>query len=63
MLYRTIQEAMINMEHMLYLLAEEEEIKDVPGAITFTPKKTDVQFHNVSFHYNPKQQILYLSNC
>ena len=58
MLYRTIQEAMINMENMLDLMAEEEEVKDAPGALIFTPKKTDVQFQNVSFHYNLKQPIL-----
>ena len=58
MLYRTIQEAMINMENMLDLLAEEEEIQDIPGAITFTPKTMNVELKNVTFHYTPERPIL-----
>jgi ABC-type multidrug transport system fused ATPase/permease subunit len=49
---------MVDMENTFELLAEEEEIKDVPGALTFTPRKTDIQFKNVSFHYNQDQPIL-----
>ena len=46
------------MEKTFELLAEEEEIKDVPGALLFTPKRADVEFHNVFFHYSPVQPIL-----
>lgn len=60
MLYRTIQEAMINMENMLDLMDEEAEIKDQLGALAFTPplEGVDVQFKNISFHYDPRYEIL-----
>ena len=43
---------------LLDLLTEEEEIKDVPGALTFTPKKINDEFQTVTFHYNLKQPVL-----
>ena len=58
MFYRTIQEAMIDMENMFDLMNVEKEIKDVPGALTFSPTKTDIVLDNVSFHYDIKQPIL-----
>ena len=58
MFYRTIQEAMIDMENMFDLMNAEKEIKDVPGALTFSPTKTDIVLDNVSFHYDIKQPIL-----
>ena len=60
MLYRTIQEAMINMENMLELMNEEAEIKDKQKAPAFKPppEGVDVNFENVSFHYDPRQPIL-----
>ena len=58
MMYRQIQEAMINMENMFELLDEEEEIKNIPGAIPFQPCSSDALFDNVSFQYSPKQNIL-----
>jgi len=59
-LYRNIQEAMINMENMLELMNEEAEIKDEPNAPAFKPplEGVDVNFENISFHYDPRQPIL-----
>jgi len=59
-LYRNIQEAMFNMENMLELMNEEAEIKDEPNAPAFKPplEGVDVNFENISFHYDPRQPIL-----
>ena len=58
MFYRTIQEALINMEHMFDLMNEEREVEDVLQAPNFNPSQTDIVLENVSFHYNLKQPIL-----
>ena len=60
MLYRTIQEAMINMENMLDLMDEKVEIKDQANAVAFVPplEGVDVKFKNISFHYDPRHPIL-----
>ena len=59
-LYRNIQEAMINIENMLELMNEEVDIKGKPKAPAFKPppEGVDVNFENVSFHYDPRQPIL-----
>ena len=62
-LYRTLQEAIINMESMMELMEEEVEIKDLPEAPPFNPERSDICFKNVSFHYNIKQEILKNINC
>ena len=61
--YRTMQEAIINMENMIELMEEEEEVKDLPNAVAYNPEKTDICLENVSFHYNFKQPILTNINC
>ena len=61
--YRTMQEAIINMENMIELMEEEEEVKDLPDAVAFNPEKTDICLENVSFHYNCKQPILKNISC
>ena len=58
LLYRNIQEALINMENMFELMEEDEEIKDIPEALEFAPQENSVVFDNVSFHYDYKQPIL-----
>ena len=60
MLYRTIQEAMINMENMLDLMDEKVEIKDELNAPAFLPppEGVDVKFEKISFHYDPRHPIL-----
>ena len=57
-LYRTIQEALINMENMFELMSVEEEIKDIPEAKDFKSDDMNITFENVSFHYNVNQPIL-----
>ena len=57
-LYRTIQEALVNMENMLDLMAVEEEIKDIPYALDFPTSDMKISMENVSFHYDVKKPIL-----
>ena len=57
-LYRTIQEALINMENMFELMSVEEEIKDIPEAKDFKSEEMNITFENVSFHYNLNQPVL-----
>ena len=57
-LYRTIQEALVNMENMLDLMAEEQEIKDIPFALDLPTSNMKISLENVSFHYDVKQPIL-----
>ena len=57
-LYRTIQEALINMENMFELMSVEEEIKDIPEAKDFKSEDLNITFENVSFHYNLNQPVL-----
>ena len=49
-----------SLENMLELMNEEVEIKDEPKAPAFKPppEGVDVNFENVSFHYDPRQPIL-----
>lgn len=56
--YRMIQQSFIDMENMFELLAEEEEIKDIPGAKPLELKEGKIEFKNVEFHYNPAKPIL-----
>ena len=57
-LYRTIQEALINMENMFELMSVEEEIKNIPEAKDFRSEDMNISFENVSFHYNVNQPVL-----
>ena len=57
-LYRTIQEALINMENMFELMSVEEEIKNIPEAKDFRSEDMNITFENVSFHYNVNQPVL-----
>ena len=62
-LYRTIQEAMIDMENMMQLMNVEEEIKDVSEASIINSDKSDISFDNVSFSYNIKNPVLKNISC
>ena len=62
-LYRTIQEAMIDMENMMQLMNVEEEIKDVSEASIINSDKSDISFDNVSFSYNIKYPVLKNISC
>ena len=57
-LYRTIQEALINMENMFEFMSVEEEIKNISEAKDFRSEDMNITFENVSFHYNVNQPVL-----
>ncbi len=57
-LYRTIQEAFINMENMLDLMEETQEVKDAPNALPALISEGRIEFRDVDFHYIPERPIL-----
>jgi len=62
-LYRTIQEAMIDMENMMTLMNQEQEITDIAEAPQLNSSKSEIMFDNVSFSYDIKQPILKNISC
>ncbi|XP_071102435.1 ATP-binding cassette sub-family B member 6-like [Haliotis cracherodii] len=56
--YRMIQQAFIDMENMFELLDEDCEVTDTPGAPDLVLKEGQIEFRDVSFHYDPAKQIL-----
>lgn len=56
--YRMIQQAFIDMENMFELLDKELEVKDSPNAKEIELRGGEIQFKNVSFHYDPSKPIL-----
>ncbi|MEO6825021.1 MAG: ABC transporter ATP-binding protein/permease [Nitrosospira sp.] len=57
--YREIKHSLADMEKMFNLLAENEEIKDKPGATDLVPGDAAVRFEEVYFSYEPNRQILF----
>jgi ATP-binding cassette, subfamily B, heavy metal transporter len=57
--YREIKHSLADMEKMFNLLAENEEIKDKPGATDLVPGDAMVRFEGVNFSYEPNRQILF----
>jgi ABC-type transport system involved in Fe-S cluster assembly fused permease/ATPase subunit len=57
--YREIKHSLADMEKMFSLLAENEEIKDKPGAGDLILRDPTVRFEDVSFSYEPNRQILF----
>lgn len=57
--YREIKHSLADMEKMFSLLAENEEIKDKPGAADLTLRDSGVRFEHVNFGYDPNRQILF----
>ncbi len=57
--YREIKHSLADMEKMFNLLAENEEIKDKPGAADLIPGDAAVRFEGVNFSYEPNRQILF----
>ncbi|MDN5936285.1 MAG: ABC transporter ATP-binding protein/permease [Nitrosospira sp.] len=57
--YREIKHSLADMEKMFGLLAENEEVRDKPGAIDLIPGNASVRFEGVNFSYEPNRQILF----
>ena len=57
--YREIKHSLADMEKMFSLLAENEEIKDKPGAGDLILRDPAVRFEDVNFSYEPNRQILF----
>lgn len=56
--YRSLKYALVDMELMFKLLANQPEIQDQPQAQPFIIGKGEIRFENVSFHYQPARPIL-----
>lgn len=58
MVYRQVKQALINIERMFVLLAEQREVEDAADAPSLTLNGGDVRFEHVDFHYDPARPIL-----
>jgi ATP-binding cassette subfamily B protein len=57
-LYRSIKQALVDLEQLMELLAEEPEVRDRPGALALPPGPGEVRFEQVAFAYDPARPIL-----
>ena len=58
MVYRDVKQAIVDIEAMFAILAQNPEIEDVPGATPLRVTAGDVRFENVEFAYDPARPIL-----
>jgi ATP-binding cassette, subfamily B, heavy metal transporter len=58
MVYREIRQAIIDVEAMFAILAQNPEIEDIPGAQPLRVTAGAVRFENVDFAYDPDRRIL-----
>ena len=58
-MYREIKQAVVDMEKMFRLLAENREVEDKPGAPALAVRGGAVRFEHVDFFYEPERQILF----
>ena len=58
MVYRDIRQAIIDVEAMFAMLAQNPEIEDIPGAQSLKVSAGVVRFENVDFAYDPDRPIL-----
>src|SRR6204780_2195662 len=58
MVYRDIRQAIIDVEAMFVILAQNPEIEDIPGAQPLKVTAGAVRFENVDFAYDPGRPIL-----
>ncbi|HKN27287.1 MAG TPA: ABC transporter ATP-binding protein/permease [Roseiarcus sp.] len=58
MVYRDVKQAIVDIEAMFAILAQDPEIEDVPGAPPLTVSAGDVRFENVEFAYDSARPIL-----
>jgi ATP-binding cassette, subfamily B, heavy metal transporter len=59
MVYREIKQALIDMDRMFRLLAENREVEDRAGAADLAIANPTVRFEHVDFSYEPRRQILH----
>ncbi|MEL7429148.1 MAG: ABC transporter ATP-binding protein/permease, partial [Pseudomonadota bacterium] len=57
-IYREIRQGFADLEEMFSLLGVEQEIRDKPGASPIVVSSGQIEFRNVSFHYEENRQIL-----
>ncbi len=57
-LYRETRQAIVDIENMFSILAEQPEIADPPGARDLAARDGRIVFDNVVFAYDPKRPIL-----
>jgi len=58
-LYRSIKQALIDLEHLLQIFDEAPEVVDSPDAITLPEGPGAVVFDSVSFAYDPRRAVLH----
>lgn len=61
-IYREIKQSMTDLDRMFTLLTADKEVADAPGASALQIMNAaigpEVRFEHVSFHYDPKREIL-----
>jgi ATP-binding cassette subfamily B protein len=57
-IYRSIKQALTDLEQMMTLLAERQEVTDRPGAAALPPGRGDLRFEGVGFAYDPRRPVL-----
>ena len=57
-LYRSIKQALIDLEQMVRIFEEEPEVTDADGAEALPEGPGAIRFENVSFAYDPRRPIL-----
>ncbi len=57
-MWTNVQSAIAGSERIFELLDEEPEIQDPPQPVAMDRLKGRVEFHHVSFHYNPDEPVL-----
>jgi len=57
-IYREIKQALVDLEKMFRLLAENREVEDKPGAPALEVRGGTVRFEHVDFAYEPARPIL-----
>ncbi|HXW70901.1 MAG TPA: ABC transporter ATP-binding protein/permease [Methylocella sp.] len=55
---REIRQSLVDIEMMFGVLAQQPEVEDRFGAKPLVVKKGRLSFQNVSFHYDPRREIL-----